>query len=147
MGRSKPKKNKVFTFESVGNLGGKTDVFARLYASMLYSPAYMALNNRQRMLYVYAKLQFYGHRKPGADFPEIPNLQGVEYFYFPISEGVKSGLYTKNMGKELGNDLKELGAKGFIDIVVTGNRGKKSIYRFSNRWINYDPESHFSVGS
>ena len=83
-------------FESVG--GDKKH--AAIYISMLFSPAFQSLSNRQQILYIYVKGRYYGTRKPGKDYPEVNELQGNDLFYFPFNEAVKTGKYTANMRRE-----------------------------------------------
>ncbi|WP_458398187.1 hypothetical protein [Anaerotignum sp.] len=141
MGRTKRRENNVYTFERDESLGGKQDVFARVYTSMLYSPAYLSLTNRQRVLYLYIKLQFIGHRKPGTDYPEIQSLKGNDLFYFTFPDAEKTGNYTPNMRSDFYKDMKCLVEAGFIEVVAKGNRGKKSIYRYSGKWKEYRPKN------
>lgn len=132
---AKAKGYKPRSFESVGVKNGKNDTYAAIYKSMLFCPAFKNLKNRTIILYLYMKEKHYGHRKPSADFPNIPALQGNELFYFPFSAAVETGVYTKNMKREFYNDVKELEEHGFIRTVFNGkSRKQKSIYEFSNKW-------------
>lgn len=138
MGRRK-KIVKARSFESSGGMDGKTDTFVRLYSSMIHSPAFKALSHRQKSLYLYLKEQFYGHRKPSFDYPDMMEVQGEEFFYFPFTEAVDSGIYTKNMKREFYGDMHELVEFGFIEIAYDGNRRRKTIYRYSGKWSTYSP--------
>ena len=53
--RQRRPKQEVFAFESSK---GENDKFAKIYASMLQSPAWKNLTKPQQILYVYMKLQF-----------------------------------------------------------------------------------------
>lgn len=141
-------KYKPKSFESIGqkfkdeNNTIRTDTTANIYESMLLSPAFQDLKHRQRNLYVVCKAQYYGHRKPKQDNPDVEQLQNDCLFYLNWYEVMKYGIYTKTMKKEFYGDLKALEQHGFIDIVVRGGKnGKtKSIYKYSDKW------KCFSVG-
>lgn len=49
----------------------KADTSANIYESMLTSKAFAFLTDRQKMLYVCCKAQYYGKRKPGRDYPDV----------------------------------------------------------------------------
>ena len=127
---------KPCTFETVG--GDKRH--AAIYISLLFSPAFQSLSNRQQLLYIYAKGRYYGTRKPGRDFPEVKELQGNDLFYFPFKEAVNTGKYTANMRREFYGDMKRLEDAGFICCVARGKRNQKTIYRYSSLWQNWKPE-------
>ena len=116
---------KPCTFETVG--GDKRH--AAIYISMLFSPAFQSLSNRQQILYIYVKGKFYGTRKPGKDFPEVKELQGNDLFYFPFNEAVKTGKYTVNMRKEFYGDMESLEEAGLIRRVSKGTRNQRIISR------------------
>lgn len=121
------------SFESTGASG---DVSANLYRSMLESEAFKALTKREKLLYVYCKLQYYGAREPGRDFPNMEQLQGSDMFYFNFALASKKyGLYAAGSRREFYNDMKSLCEHGFIELVVSGKPTKsRSIYRFSGKW-------------
>ena len=126
-GQNKPK-----DFES---MGGSGDAFARIYESMLISPAFLDLSKNQRLLYVCMKAQWYGKRKPRKDYEGVEGLQGDDVFYFPRTSAERYGLYTRNNHKQLSKDIEALQEKGFIETVASGKATfKKSIYRFSDHW-------------
>lgn len=128
-------------FESLGDTytdatGHKrTDTSANIYESMLTSDAWKDLSFRQRALYTVCKAQYYGKRKPGKDFPELPDVQGDDCFYMNAAAVERYGIYTKNMHREFYGDLKALCAHGLITCVSNGRANKsRSIYRFSAAW-------------
>ena len=127
---------KPHAFESVG--GDRRH--AAIYNSMLFSPAFQSLSNRQQILYIYVKGRYYGTRKPGKDFPEVTELQGNDLFYFPFNEAVKTGKYTANMRREFYGDMESLEEVGLIRRVAKGTRNKKSIYQYSSLWQNWKSE-------
>ena len=139
------KKPKPKPFESKGEKyldkagRARADTSANLYESMLTSEAFMDLKPRQRLLYVYAKAQYYGKRKPKSDFKDVLEVQSDECFYLNIGYVVDTyGLYTTNTRKEFYGDIKVLIEHGFIDDIVNGQSTKsRSIYRFSDRWKNW----------
>ncbi len=131
---SRKKKYRPKSFESTGASG---DTSANIYNSMLTSAAFMDLKDRQQVLYFYCKNQYYGVRKPKLDYPDIEAVQSDECFYMNLALAVKYGLYTKSGNKEFYKDMKALVEAGFIDVVSSGKiTGKRSIYRFSDRWHN-----------
>lgn len=134
-------------FESLGDTytdatGHKrTDTSANIYESMLTSDAWKDLSFRQRALYTVCKAQYYGKRKPGKDFPELPDVQGDDCFYMNAAAVERYGIYTKNMHREFYGDLKALCVHGLITCVSNGRANKsRSIYRFSAAWGTWKPE-------
>lgn len=130
MGKTNQKKR---SFECTGV---KDDSFARIYNSMLTHPAFIALKTRQKVLYLYAKNQFYGTRKPGKDFKDDPRLQEDTMFYLNFGLVVnKYGLYSRNGQHEFYSDVQALIDAGFIERVANGKSTKsRSIYKFSSNW-------------
>lgn len=132
MARARKSRYKPKAFESTGISG---DTSANLYDSMLTNPSFIRLKPRQKLLYLYAKNQYYGKRKPGRDFPDIPALQGEDLFYLNFSLVRRYGLYTANGQHEFYSDIKILCDTGFMECVSSGRATKqKSVYRFSDRW-------------
>lgn len=127
-------------FESVGN---SNDTSANIYESMLLSPAFLALNNRQRLLYLYCKAQYYGKRKPTRDFKEVGLYQENTYFYLNRATIRKYKVqgYPDSDNKAFYNDIDVLIAKGFItrELRGGGNGHTKSVYKFSSKWKEYTP--------
>lgn len=134
------RKKKYFPkpFESSGCSG---DTSANIYDSMLTSAAFRDLSARQRMLYVYCKNQYYGKRKPRADYPDIEAVQGDECFY--LNHALITdvyGLYPKTNHRDFYKDMQKLVDNGFIEVVSNGHAAKKrSIYRFSEKWSGWHP--------
>lgn len=126
------------SFESTGR---SNDTSANIYDSMLISAAFRDLSARQRMLYVYCKSQYYGKRKPQADYPGIEAVQGDECFY--LNHALISdvyGLYPKTNRRDFYRDMQKLADNGFIEIVSSGYAAKKrSIYKFSDKWSGWKP--------
>lgn len=123
------KKNVRKDFESLKPSG---DTFARIYKTMVTSEAFKSLSKKQRLLYVYMKMEYYG--QPNKNRPDKNKL---ELFYF--NRGIyknKYELYTND--GSFYRDRDALIEKGFIDCVRNGlTTRQKSIYRFSNRWRQY----------
>ncbi len=151
MGRKKiSKPNEHYRFESKGKLkqckDGKwrhrfindsgneqTDTTIQIMYSMIISPAFKDLTARQRMLYVYAKSQFFGAlSRPANDFKDeygntlekFQQYQGRECFY--LNHKLMSevfGLYPKTNHRDLYFDIEALIQRGFIER-VTGQEQK-----------------------
>lgn len=127
----------------------QTDTTTLLTYSMMISEAFKDLTARQRMLYVYAKGQFYGARsRPCSDFPEIPEFKeykGQKYFY--LNHRLLSdvyGLYPKSNHRDLYNDTAALIAHGFIEWytepkAVNKSNHMRTIYRYSEAWKDWKP--------
>lgn len=113
----------------------KADTSANIYESMLTSKAFAFLTDRQKMLYVCCKAQYYGKRKPGRDYPDVEQLQGEELFYLNWAAIQRYGLYKPSMHSNFYRDMKVLCDMGFIEKVASGaGQRRKSIYRFSDKW-------------
>jgi hypothetical protein len=112
-----------------------TDTSASIFESMLQSEAFKSLKHRQQILYVYCKAQYYGKRKPRADYKDIPELQGDDLVYFNFDVAVEYGRYTKKSSKLFYTDMDALIKAGFIERIVSGKaHKKKTIYKYSARW-------------
>lgn len=143
------KKYQAHPFESAGGYRSrnsdklKDDVSANLYESMLRSPAYMDLTDRQKVLYVYCKLQFFGKRKPQRDFPEVEQFKGEDRFYMNVSMVLEEyGLYTRKSTSTFYHDMDALIKHGFIDRISSGkSHRQKTVYAFSDRWKQWNPEA------
>ena len=125
-------------FESAGN---SNDTSANIYESMLLSPAFMALTNRQRLLYLYCKAQYYGKRKPKKDFKELDLYQEETCFYMNRACIRKYKMYCDSDNRMFYTDIKALIEKGFItrELQGGGNGHTKSVYKFSSKWKEYIP--------
>ena len=144
MSKSKYKKYSPKLFESRGtgkyidhNGTERDDTFTRIYQSMLYSNAFMKLTDRQKVLYLIAKSQFYGARKPKADkeYQEMGLFQGEEYFYLNWAAIKPMGIYKPTMASNFYKDMRALINYGFIERVASGKQQhKKTIYKFSDKW-------------
>lgn len=119
----------------------KPDISANIYESMMLSDSFISLTNKQQILYLYCKAQYFGKRKPGRDHPGIEDLQGDDLFY--LNWNVISGkyhLYRETSHKNFYQDMGVLCEHGFIEKVSSGkgNR-KKTIYRYSDKWRDWKP--------
>lgn len=123
------------TFESTGKKGDKNDTYIRVFFSMMHSPAFTKLTEKQKVLYFYCKEKFVGYRKPGADYPDMPSLQSDDLFYLTFAD-VKGILYKSTSQKNFRLDMNALVKFGFIEIVAAGKGGRKTIYRYSSNWKN-----------
>lgn len=117
------------------------DTSANIYESLLTSEAFKNLTVKQRLLYIYCKSQYYGHRKPEKDFPDIDDFQGADLFYLNWASVQKYGLYTKTMHSNFYKDMGQLITHGFISRVSSGKHSKsKTIYKFSSGWHTWEKE-------
>lgn len=149
MARKKNKQRPYMPFESLSeskdheyiyNNKKQVDTTTNVCYSMLISPAFIDLSARQRMLYIYAKTQYFGARsRPRNDYKEIEEYQedgGRKYFYlnhYLLSEVF--GLYPKSNTRDLYRDIQKLCENGFIEQVANGRANqKRSIYRYSDKW-------------
>ena len=129
-----------FTDPNTGTI--RTDTSANIYESMLLSEAYIDLTTRQKQLYIICKSQFYGHRKPSQDFPEVEQVRGDDCFYLNLGTVTRYGLYTRNMRGKFYSDMKELERHGFIKTVSSGKSTKsKSVYQFTPDWKYWKPDT------
>ncbi len=125
---ARKKKAKAEKYETPPS-GKGTNVFATIYASMLQHSSWLRLSDRQKILYVYMKLQKYGgnNNRPDGAYNDT--------FYFNWALASKTyHLYSKNKTGFYG-DIQALIASGFIDIVENGRSTRtKSQYKYSDRW-------------
>ena len=128
----------------INNGKEQTDTTTLLTYSMMISDAFRDLTARQRMLYVYAKSQFYGARsRPCNDYKDIDvfkEYNGSRYFY--LNHRLLSdvfGLYPKDNHRDLYKDIKALIEHGFIE-KYSGGRSNRSraIYRYSEWWKDWE---------
>lgn len=134
-------------FESKGetfideNGKARADTSANIYESMLLSRAFMTLTSKQQILYIYCKSQYYGHRKPEKDFPDIEQFQGADIFYLNWNTVKKYGLYKDSMHSNFYKDMKALCEHGFIENISSGkSRRTKTVYRFNSEWRTWTDE-------
>lgn len=113
----------------------KTDTSANIYESMLTAPAFIQLKARQKILYIYLKAQYYGHRKPSKDYPDLEQFKEDTCFYFNWQMAQDYQLYKQSMSRDFYRDMKALQEAGFIDMLSSGKtHHKRNIYKFSERW-------------
>lgn len=127
MARKKPYEPKAFESARQGRTK-RSEAFASIYHSMLTSPAYMDLTHRQRDLYTYCKLQYYGESPTGS--PEFTmNRCKWNERYRLYSEGNSNAFYK---------DMEALINHGFVDCIFQGGAvKKKNRYRLSDRWRDF----------
>ena len=115
-------------FESDGR---SNDVSANIYLSMMLSPAWMALTNNQRNLYVYCKLQYYAEKKKPNGDSELFTMNQAKWSKL-------YGLYKENNASSFYRDMAALINHGFIKCEECGKTTRtKSIYRYSDMWQKY----------
>ena len=113
----------------------RADTSANVYQSMLLCAAFQDLTQRQRLLYIVAKSQYYGSRKPEHDFPDIEEYKGETKFYLNWDLVQRYGLYTETMHANFYKDVNALITHGFIKRIVSGaKKREKSVYSFSDEW-------------
>lgn len=113
----------------------RNDSSANIFESMLLHKAFKTLKTRQKLLYVYCKSQYFGHRKPQQDNPNLEQAKGAEKFYFWFQLGVDYGLYAPSMQKEFYQDMEALEAHGLIKTVAQGHYPyTRTIYELDSRW-------------
>lgn len=133
------KKFRLMPFETMHESGIKSTT-ANITRSMLYSDAFLALNLRQRMLYVYMKSEYYGKPKDdlkgfSAQYNDDFNGTPTPFFTFNWTKAKKAGYTSK---KTFYDDVDELIEHGLIDCRYSGkNSRSKSLYMFSTRWRKY----------
>lgn len=102
-------------------------IYARIFASMINSPAWKKLSRGAMALYLIMKLQEQGQAR-------IPEHNYLTDFYFNEAMFTKVyPLYTNR--KTFRKERQELIDNGFIEYILKGkNTREKSIYRFSDKW-------------
>lgn len=134
------------TFESNGST---SDTSANLYMSMLLSPAWTDLTDRQKVLYLYAKSRLYGQRtkEKEALFEQYLDLKKPtnidSFFSLSIGDAVYVfKLYSKTNQHPFYRDVEALIAHGFIRCIACGNIARvKTIYQFSDKWQLWGTDS------
>lgn len=102
--------------------GASVKQFIPLCNDMVESKAYLSLNNRQRNLYIFMRLQYNGDKN---DFT---------FSWYAANKIYK--LYSKQ--KTFYDDIEALISSGFIVCLECGaTTRKKSRYAFSKNWCNY----------
>ena len=128
MGKIKNKHYEKRKFESTGS---PSDTSANIYMSMLTSAAWKELTQRQQILYLYCKAQYYAEKKkPIKD----------DALSFTMNQSKWRDLYGlyKNYTNGFYNDINSLIEHGFIICIESGAiRRTKSIYYFSDKWQKY----------
>lgn len=129
-------------YESAHPHGHGHDRFVALYESMYTSPAWKELKSRQKVLYLYCRLQPWATETPGKDYPLYEAYQQPEVFYLNFAKVCAAGMYTKYSNKAFYDDIKALCNVGLIECLFNGRTyRKKSVYRLSALWQKYKPES------
>ena len=112
----------------------KKQVFSGIYASQIQSVAFRALTDKQKVLFLYMRMQEHAEEKPSGF--------GENCFYFPRALWSKTlGLYQKDT--RYYTDLDALIEAGFVDCIASGyTTREKSVYRFSERWKEYGTDTY-----
>ncbi len=114
-------------------VGGKGDSFARLYKSMLLSPAFQDLTPKQQITLLYCNVSLWSG----------PFDESSGQFY--MNKGLwcdTYNLFSSNSNAKFCACMAELIEHGFIDCIGNGYSTKeKSLYRFSTRWKAWGTEA------
>lgn len=100
---------------------------------MLTSPAWFDLTDKQRILYLICKDQYYHEKTFSQESEQFTMNQGKwKHRYKLYNDGNEKGFYR---------DMKALIEHGFIICVTSGkNTRSKSVYAFSGMWRNWGTE-------
>lgn len=129
---AKTKKKDRYIKKSYESTGISSDVSSNIYQSMVTSLAWKQLSSRQKVLYMYCKLQHYAQKnKPDPDdrtkFFLNQHKWLKEYELYPSS----------NLGAFY-RDMEKLIEFGFIRCVHAGSSSRtKNVYQFSDKWRLY----------
>lgn len=116
-------------FESI--VSDTSDTSANIYLSMLVHPNFLALNPKQKTLYLYCKAQYYGQSgKKSADATD----QTKFYFNRELWQN-EYKLYNKGNERAFYKDIQALIDYGFIRKIESGKCTRtKNIYQLSSEW-------------
>ena len=145
---AKRKRFKARTFESMGQVfidpdgRQRRETSANLYESMILSDAWHDLTSKQQVLYMIAKAQYYGKRKPRQDYTEDTFVQGDDCFYLPWRAVNKQyRMYKDTCRSNFVRDMQALVQHGFIVVVMCGKSHRtKNIYKYSDGWRTWKPD-------
>lgn len=130
---SKKRNFKPEKYETVQDAKG-CNISSVIFMTMLTHPNFQELSQKQKVLYVYMKLQKYGAGE------YRPKGKTNDYFYFNWEMASKIyKLYTNH--KRFYDDVYALANKGFIRIIENNkHRLDNNIYQYSDDWkqIGYD---------
>lgn len=141
---SKSKKYKPEKYETID--GKNKNVSAVVFATMLQHPNFQELTNKQKVLYLYMKLQKYGGGTARYDYKQETGIElSNDYFMFNWAMANKVyKLYTNN--DRFYDDVEALVQAGFIEVPERNtHRFKKNLYRFSDNWTKKDFEWYGNV--
>ena len=126
----------AYSFES----SRPKDIYSALHEELLTSSAWKALTSRQKILFLYCKLQ-YRAREPKPTLTDANGEAKSNPLWFTMHRGKyvdKYGLYIDNDRGAFYRDMAALIAYGFIECVYSGKKDKvKSIYTYSDMWRRY----------
>jgi hypothetical protein len=124
--------------------GKRKDVSSNIYYSMLVSNAWHNLTGKQKELYLFCKLQFFGQSINSKELKtdieknnKDDNTDISNRFVMNKSLWCKTyGLYTDSTQRYFYQDIKALIDNGFITELQRGKSNRsKNIYEFSNKWV------------
>lgn len=129
------------TFETMHPEG--RHVYMAIYDTLYTSPAWKELTDKQVRLYLFCRWQYWAKKenRPGADYPDFEPYQAPEVFYLNWRKVRSAGVYGENR-ERFYSDVKALCKRGLIECLYNGKSGrKKSVFRLSDLWHKYKPES------
>lgn len=125
-------------YESARPYGHGHDRYIALYESMYTSPAWKELKPRQKILYLYCRLQPWATKTPGKDYPLCEAYQEPEVFYLNWAKVRCTGIYGLTNSMALYEDAKALCKVGLLECLFYGKPYRqKSVYRLSALWQKY----------
>lgn len=138
---SKKKKKVPHPWESAEPYSEK--FFAMIYESMLCSDAWKSLSANQKALYITCKSQGFKQNEK-KDFDDDVK-ENPRYFTMNRHKYVKVyRLYNDNNQNGFIRDMDALIEHGFVECVISGKATRtKSLYRFSQMWVNYGTDSFY----
>lgn len=137
-----PKRKSKYEKKSFESTGGSSDTSANIYHSMLLSPAWIDLTEKQKSLYTICKDQYYSEKEtakralfePYTDLNIPNNIQ--PFFSLNKDKLVKTyKLYSPTNQQNIYRDIEGLISHGFIRCIASGATIRaKSIYQYSDKW-------------
>lgn len=123
--------------------GKRKDVSSNIYYSMLVSNAWRKLTPKQKELYLFCKLQYFGQSLNAKTLrtekeKDEDNVDISKRFVMNKELWLKEyGIYSESGQRHFYTDMQALIDNGFIMVIANGkNARKKNIYEFSDKWVN-----------
>jgi len=122
-------------------MGEPNEPFLRVAKSLMDSWAWKDLTPRQSRLYMAMARHYKGggvNREVARKFPDIPELQRDDLFFYPWEEARRSGMYSDKR-QFYTVDKKALEEHGFIKTFSSGKYHKMTIYQYSAALKEWKP--------